>query len=259
MYSLDIAFKILDKRNDDDASNAINRYLSSCRMNGQISDREWPIIYRDNSYIVNVMTPEKTSLNPKFDNDYVNNAKKELASFGLNKPKILSSGKDIESSIVGKLDDSEYLILFTNFLSLESPIKSGKDFRPIPLYNLPKTYDKEYYDIICWQSDYKYCDELQMGCETGERFGTKEISDVESSLSKRGIKICKNISELVNIPCYYYLYKGNGRSANTEANRTCPICGSEKWKLEEPLHSIFDFKCDKCRIVSNIAWTLTYA
>lgn len=258
MHSLDVEFRVLNKRDDEVAADVINTYLSACRMNGQITGKEWTIVYKNKSYIVNLMVPEKNSLSPKNENKYVKNFKKNLIQKGISKPKIISSGKDVESSFTGVLEESDYLILFTNYLSLESPLRSGNTFDPIPLYKIPKTYDNEYYDIICWQSDYQYCDGLQMGCKTGERFGTRELTDFKSSLSKRGLEICKNISKLVNKPCYYYLYKGNGRTAKSEAERVCPICGNKKWKLKETHHSLIDFKCDKCKVVSNVAWTLTY-
>ncbi len=52
---------------------------------------------------------------------------------------------------------------------------------------------------------------------------------------------------------YYYLYKYNGKSRTIEESRKCPNCKGG-WFLNEPLHGIFDFKCDKCHLVSNVAW-----
>ena len=42
------------------------------------------------------------------------------------------------------------------------------------------------------------------------------------------------------------------RSRARELARLCPMCGGS-WRLEEPWH-IFDFKCDRCQLLSNIAW-----
>lgn len=256
MYSLVLKFNLLGKRNNDKASDAINSLLSVLLMNGQINDSSWTIYFKENTYHACVMTPERNSLSARNDNNYVKRFKAELKTIGLSTPEIIINGKDIDSSPVGSISKSEFFFLFTNYLTLESSIRDSLNFNPIPLYKLPKTYDDEYYDIIGWQSDYKYCDGLQMGCNTGEKFGTKEISLIDSSLSKRGLEICNRLSKTMGKPFYYYLYKGNCRSYKEEEKRCCAGCGNKKWKLKTPLFDMFDFKCEKCKIVSNIAWNL---
>ncbi|WP_423825319.1 DUF2310 family Zn-ribbon-containing protein, partial [Salmonella enterica] len=52
---------------------------------------------------------------------------------------------------------------------------------------------------------------------------------------------------------YYYHYRVGGSSLAQEKARPCPKCGGE-WLLDEPLHDIFHFRCEPCRIVSNISW-----
>uniref|UniRef100_A0A486XK01 Zn-ribbon-containing, possibly nucleic-acid-binding protein n=1 Tax=Rheinheimera sp. BAL341 TaxID=1708203 RepID=A0A486XK01_9GAMM len=54
-------------------------------------------------------------------------------------------------------------------------------------------------------------------------------------------------------PVYYALYSGSSKDCRNENNKLCPGCGA-KWRLSAPLHELFDFKCDKCRLLSNIAW-----
>jgi predicted nucleic acid-binding Zn ribbon protein len=122
------------------------------------------------------------------------------------------------------------------------------------LYLIPHTYDDEYYNVITWQSDYKACDSLQMGCKTGERFGSREISKIDSSLSRRGIEICNQITNLTGLPTYYYLHRYNDQKRALEEKRKCPSCGGD-WLLKESLHELFDFKCDQCRLLSNISWS----
>jgi predicted nucleic acid-binding Zn ribbon protein len=43
------------------------------------------------------------------------------------------------------------------------------------------------------------------------------------------------------------------KNRKREQRRRCPLCGGA-WRLEKPLHRLFDFKCDMCRLVSNLAW-----
>ena len=47
--------------------------------------------------------------------------------------------------------------------------------------------------------------------------------------------------------------KAKEAAAKAEKERKCPQCGGE-WLLDAPIHDIFYFKCDDCRLVSNISW-----
>ena len=144
-------------------------------------------------------------------------------------------------------------ILFTTYLSLESSLKCATCFGVIPLYKIPKTSYDEHYKIICWQSDYQSCDSLQMNCVVGERFAINQLSKYDSQLTKQGLAVCQSIEEVTNKKVYYYLYKGSTKSYKSELLRKCPSCQGD-WRLNEPWHSIFDFKCDHCNLLSNIAW-----
>jgi predicted nucleic acid-binding Zn ribbon protein len=79
------------------------------------------------------------------------------------------------------------------------------------------------------------------------------MTDVNSDLFRRGWDIRGRIEYITKIPTYYYQYRVGGKSLAEEKQRKCPGCGGE-WALEQPIHDIFHFKCDKCRIVSNLSW-----
>jgi predicted nucleic acid-binding Zn ribbon protein len=187
-------------------------------------------------------------------------------------------------------------------LTIESPLRCGNCFGIVPLYKIPKTYDDdEYYDIKCWEINYRARDSLQMNCRVGERFGMRQLSEYSSKLNKYGMDICKKIKKLTGKDVYYYLYNraiqkpqflnsfGNSFNIKTaesaailrqirqtcerterlsnksnykysparskELNRKCPSCGGE-WILENRLFNRFNFKCDKCLLVSNISASL---
>jgi Zn-ribbon putative nucleic-acid-binding protein DUF2310 len=57
----------------------------------------------------------------------------------------------------------------------------------------------------------------------------------------------------MHVPVYYYLSKHFGRSDRAERKRKCPSCG-KAWLRKEPLHRIFDFHCQRCRPLSNVAF-----
>ncbi|BCR28036.1 hypothetical protein KAM448_00350 [Aeromonas caviae] len=78
-------------------------------------------------------------------------------------------------------------------------------------------------------------------------------SVADERLHRRGSDLARRLEVLSGIPTYYYLYRVGGLSATEERARPCPGCGGP-WALAAPLHEIFDFKCEPCRLVSNLSW-----
>jgi len=137
-------------------------------------------------------------------------------------------------------------------------LRCGDCFGAVPLYRIPSccfVAHGELHDaLMSWKSDYQACDTLQMHCSTGERFGLRGMGQFDSSLSKRGRELCGVVSEAMNAPTYYYLHRYYGKSARQERARKCPSCDGD-WLLEEKLHDKFDFKCDNCKLLSNVAFS----
>jgi len=252
MYIAEIKFKIDEKISDEDISDSLMRFLGALRMNGQIFGSEFPIAKKQDYVSATVMIPEIDSLNDKYRNEYVSNSMEQIYRLGLSNQSIDVIGKDPGSGDVCSCRRHEFYILYTNYLLIESPLHCGNCFGNIPLYKIPHTSSGEYHDIVCWQSDYQACDNLQMNCTTGERFGLREMSRHDSSLTKQGLKICEIISKSTKIPTYYYLYRHYGRSKKAEMARRCPSCNQE-WLIKTVLHELYDFRCDKCHLLSNIA------
>jgi predicted nucleic acid-binding Zn ribbon protein len=109
--------------------------------------------------------------------------------------------------------------------------------------------------VIWWQSNYQACDTLNMDCGFGERFGERQMSEFNSGLKKQGRRICAEIKQLTGKPVYYYLHRHHGKTGQTEIECSCPSCGGA-WKLPETLHQLYDFKCDECCLLSNVAWSV---
>lgn len=252
MYVAQMSFTLNESADADAASDLVNSLLGALRMNGQVCGCEFPITINDNSCLSVVLLPDIDALANEHMNEYVSSAHEALHAAGFEGPEITVIGADIDSVPPCTCQRPEAYILFTTYLSLESPLRCWTCFQPVPLYRIRPTKDKDYHAIICWQSDYQACDTLQMGCSTLERASVREMSRPDSSLSKRGRDICAVITENIGIPAYYYLYRYNARSRKQELARTCPVCNGE-WRLDESQH-IFDFKCDRCHLLSNIAW-----
>ncbi len=253
MYLSELRFIIKPERNKENILDAIEILFGALRMNGQIIGKEFPGGYLENTYYAYLMLPDEDSLDLKYSNAYVINALDKLTE---NEVSIDISIRGIEpySAPVCKCHSPASYILYTNYTLMESPIRCSDCFGTIPLYKLPIAINSEYGDILSWESDYKACDTLQMNCSTGERFAISQMSKYDSSLTKRGLDICKRVNKLAGKPMYYYLYHPIGRGKKSEMRRKCPSCDDE-WLLNEQLYGFVNFKCDKCNLLSNIAWS----
>ncbi len=230
--------------------------LGSLRQNGQILGRELPIYQDKRKLTVVVLLPEADALHKLHDNKWVKQSRAALIKNGLTRLSVKICGEDPTSAGEGECNSPDEYILFTNYLTVESPLRCGECFNPVALYHVPPSYDdSEFYNVRTWEANYQACDTLQMNCSTGEQFGIREMSEVNSSLSRRGRDLCAAIERGTGRPVYYYLFRYVKRTTvEKEEARRCPLCGGE-WLLKEPWH-IFNFKCQTCRLVSTFSPTI---
>jgi predicted nucleic acid-binding Zn ribbon protein len=239
---------------DPQTEELLDLLLSQWRQQGQVLGRELWFARQDHTYRMFLMLPRADGLDEKFNNQYARLTLEKIRAAGWQGPTV----QYLESENVENCTcHSSHFILYTTFVALESCLRCGDCFKPLPLYTIPNQastpqkgalHDR----IISWQSNYQCCDRLQMNCEVGERFGIGEMSRHDSKLSRQGRGICEDISLLLQRPTYYYLYRYRGRSTSQELDRTCPGCGGE-WSLPQRRHHRFDFQCDRCQLLSNIA------
>ena len=253
MYVAEISLAVESDYPVEKAVEMLVWLTNTFRMNGQMQGRENPIAEQDGFYRTFLMTPARDSLDARYANKWVNHVLERFHTEGLPAPVLSVLGKDPGSMEECGCAERSSFILYTDYLCLESSLRCGDCFGPVPLYSIPATYDEEFYDLICWQSDYQACDQLQMNCRTGEQFGLRELSRHDSNLSRQGREVCKKIEAGTELPVFYYLHRYRGRSRQVELARRCPECGGE-WPLETRLHDLFDFQCHPCRLLSNIAF-----
>jgi len=222
-------------------------------LNGQIIGKEFPVGYTEHTYYTYPLLPDIGSVDLNYSNENVKNALDKLTENNV-KLDMSIRGEEPYRAPVCKCNSPASYILYTNYVLLESPVRCGDCYGTIPLYKLPLGISGEYGDIITWESDYKACDTVQMNCSTGERFATNQMSKLGSSLAKRGLEICNSYYKLTKKPMYYYLYHPSGRGKKSEMKGKCPSCNGE-WLLKERLYGFVDFRCDKCNLLSNIAWS----
>jgi predicted nucleic acid-binding Zn ribbon protein len=124
---------------------------------------------------------------------------------------------------------------------------------------LPATTKADNYeDVLGWQHTYQSMDRLFIGSGPGERFAGDQLSRLDSALSTAGRHVARTLEKKVGVPVYYYLLKHSGRSERSERKRTCPSCG-KTWLRQEPMHRIFDLQCRRCRLLSNVAFSVRAA
>lgn len=252
MYIQQISIKIKSKKDSNELVDEFNLLMAFYRGNGQVQGKIQSEYIKDNKIESLPYTLEKNSLNKKYNNFYVNRQSKKIEELCNSKLEYRTLGKSYENyKTPCTCKSSGFYILTTNYVSIASPLTCGDCNKSVPLYKLPVYYDHGYMPILSWESNYISCDTLQMNCQVGEVWALKQMEDLKSQLSKQGLKICRKIEELTSIPTYYYLYnyvkfKGDNLS------RPCPNCG-KRWGLKKQLHKYYDFKCDKCKLVSTIS------
>lgn len=241
--------RALDRQLQNDAFDGM---LGTYRRDGHILGRELMTVSDDLKLEAYVFLPANDAFDPRFYNNWIRKSIADAAMSGLSEPDFVEVGNDSSELDGCQCTDFPSLILFTTYLQIQSPVRCGRCFRPVPLYRLPRIKGEESAEVISWNDDYKACDSLFMNSATGERFGYREMSKPDSSLSRRGREICRFYENSANIPCYYYLHRYYGRSKSAEENRRCPGCGCD-WHLNAKWHNFFDFRCDSCRLISNLS------
>lgn len=257
MYLTDVFFTLDAPKNSEQQLPLLNRIIDQWRYNGQIIGREIPLFFASQEnkqgFAAQVICPEQQSLLPEYNNIEVEYALTTAEKCGLffDSFHIVADDFNSDGTYTGK--SPVWQVLYTTYLQSCSPLHNGEDLSPIPLYKQLKNIPHLAMDIIKWQENWQACDQLQMNGSVLEKQALTEISDIHGNLFKHGYYLTQEIERYSGIPTYYYLYRVGGENLNAEQNRLCPLCNG-KWSKNPP-HFIFHFKCDRCRLVSNLSWS----
>ena len=224
MYTAEMRLRVLRKAPSEAVSEAVDALVIALQRSGQILGEEWPVAATRTMVRIFVSIPERTSLQRKHDNKWVAERKAALAKVGLSKPTCTVLGFEPETLSPCSCDAPSAFVLFTHFISMESPLRCADCFCPVPLYRITPTSDVgAYEDVDFWRHTYQRCDDLQMGCTVGERYCTRQMSQLDSDLSKLGLDCCRRIAKATGKPCYYYLYRWHGRSRKRGIPAALPL------------------------------------
>ncbi len=251
MFAVELKFESKAAGALDAKVDAINSLIGAFLRNGSLLDEFW--VQRESDlWVVYGTAPARDAFHKSNWGRFVRRYIDSLAAMNLGRPRVKFLGVVPETAPPCECARSKGFILFTTFLHDEPPLRCLRCFGVVPLYRLPSA-SGEHSGLLSWESDYQACDTLQMNCRVGERFAIRQMSDPSSELSRSGLEICRGVEGLTRKPTYYYLHRAGGKNRSTEAARKCPSCRGN-WLLRVPLHGKFDFKCDRCRLLSNIGW-----
>ncbi|MFM2387903.1 MAG: hypothetical protein RL660_2660 [Bacteroidota bacterium] len=227
--------------------------LGYYRKNGQLLSDNEAAYFADDKLICNIAALELDALHKKYTSEWASKQLKKVELLCGSKLQIRNLGKSFETYAGAcKCRKHKFFILFTHLLNTAGPLDCGDCLLPVPLYKIKALDTNLRQSILSWESNYKACDHLQLGCVVGEKWATKQMSDVNSELSKEGIDNCKRIYAATGIPTYYYLFNVRNVKAAKDKARKCPSCQGE-WLLDKSLGTLYDFKCDRCSLLSSLS------
>lgn len=240
----------------DDALDALYRLAGSLRQAGRVRGREWPCWESGGALNMVVQTVEQGSLDPALDGHWSRKHRRELERLGT--LTLTPLGPVPGSLPLCSCSHRSSLILYTDGLTEEAPLRCGECFAPVPASQLRfakgehSPADQRYGIVLAWETSYRAIDALQLSAAAGERFAEDQLASWQSDLSQHSRETASAVSEVTGRPTYVYLHTSHGESIELERARRCPSCDAP-WLLEEALFGVFDFRCEPCGLLSNVA------
>ena len=254
MLVAELEFKIIADTSFAEAERGIRYYLEKLIFQGQILGREFPTYQAQDSFFSRVVLPQADALEKKSHSTAGLDALERLQQVGLSYPKLAILGDDLMSNHTDPCPSHSALILFCSFSATNSVLYCAEHFAPVPLYKVGRNSGEDFESLVRWQLQYQALDEIQMQeSRVLLKSAEQSLQGFYSGLNQQGYKQARALSNELLKPVYYYLYSGSSPDCSLDAGKKCPCCGSD-WKLTESWHGLFDFRCEPCQLVSNIAF-----
>jgi predicted nucleic acid-binding Zn ribbon protein len=254
MYLAELYFGIIQPKDASSVVYAIETLLSALYRSGQILDSDYSILRVRRGYATHALLPSESALQPEFHSQPVKEELAGLLQCGLGQPKATLLGRDLSGRAYSEDIDAPFFVLYTYWTTNVTAVRRGDNFEPVPLYLLPPNPETgDHLDIRTWVSVYKACDTLCM-TESGVSDGAfTALSAPDSALNVAGRAICTRLERDMGVPFYYALTRGPGKDEERRLEKCCRKSDYE-WRLDDPLHSLFDFRCDGQRLLSYLPW-----
>jgi predicted nucleic acid-binding Zn ribbon protein len=262
MIFYQISFGQYSKSKYDEAKELIEDYLQSLMFNCQISntqinESESRKIMAWNGEIVAYVYAQDTDASmPKY-HSHNGKEKLELVCEFFGQSPVWRCNEDYPPKRKTSWRGATYLCLYTHYSLADSPLVRGDSGDVVSLYRVPIT-DRDRVEAYVWQRLYRSLDDVYMATSDLEMEAYRALADLESDCSIRGRELCLIIETATNVPTYYYLKRNYGREDAEEKKRQCPDCG-KPWFVEHPERKTFwkyNFMCEECRLISDIAETV---
>lgn len=252
MYVAELAFRVIKDTSLGQAEQAIRHYLEQLIFQGQILGREWPTCWQQEQFVSRVLLPGPDALHMQYHSHCGKQALRALNDAGLGMPKLAVLGEDLLSNHTDPCEQPAAFILYSRFAVNNSPLYCAEHFAPFPLYKLAAANGFE--ALIRWQLQYQALDEVQMQQHSVlQKPAERALQQLGSQLNRQGRRLARQLSLQSEKPVYYALYRGSSTDCTHESQRLCPQCGGH-WLRNDPWHDLFDFCCQRCHLLSNIAW-----
>ena len=253
MFKQKISISINSQFDKDKLFDEFAFLLGNLRKTGQIVGAYEAPFVQEVELIAYQTTLEKTSLNKKYRDEYVVERMKNLEQWCKAKLKSEVIGNVVPfDEPVCNCKRHDFFILFTHAFNETGAVDCGNCKGVVPIYKLTNLTPHDRYELHSWEQNYKSCDFLQLGCTVGEKWATKQMSDINSTLSRQGRKICNTLTELTGIATYYYVFNYRNITSKKDKERQCPSCNGS-WLLKDRLLNFYDFKCDTCKLISSFS------
>lgn len=252
MYLAELHFTLIADTHFSSAERAIRRYLEALIFNGQMLGREFPTAFTGEAFCSRLVLPTPDALSGQYASARVKHAEQQLAEAGLGYPQCQVLGQDLMSQQTTAQLPAE-LVLFTTYADTCSPLRCAETLQPVPLFWL-RAPKQDYEDLIRWQLQFQALDEIQLQqTRVLQKTAENSLQQYQSKLNRQGRKLASALAKANNQPVFYALYSGSSNNCAAEAAKCCPGCGSA-WRLAKPQAGVFDFRCNNCKLLSNIAW-----
>jgi len=178
MYKQRISISINSKVDRNKLYEAFETLMCNLCKTGQIlGNYETPFI-TGNELVSYQTTLETTSLSKKYFDEYTKKRMRDIEQWCNSKLRTEVVGKAIpEYNGVCKCKKSDFYILFTYSLNSSGFLDCGNCKKVVPIYKLTQLPYNDRYDMFSWETNYKACDDLQLGCTVGEKWATKQMSE----------------------------------------------------------------------------------
>jgi len=248
MYTAKITFRRPPLEDSEEFVNAVYSQLAGWHQSGQaLGD---PVLAMTGDVVeVYVMVATPSALNAERDNRYAAEYREAFAAESI-VVEILGVVPQAPSSCSCVLPSGYALYLPIGSRDLP-PVCCTDCWERVPLFRFPAPDGHSHYHLQNWQKNYLACEQVWLSSGYGERLTARQLARHDSALSREGRQLCREYEATVGAPFYYALLAREEPDSATELTRRCPGCGGD-WRLPELLHE-FEFRCDDCRLLSELS------